>query len=415
MPLLQTHPGNVFWVDNGFGVSGGPSAQAIRTVGGSDNNHGTFQRPFATIAYALSQCVHGNGDIIMVKPGHKEVVNAAGSGALNMAPVYDPTGAIVVSQGGSAGYQWNMNCGSAAIIGLGTGSQRPTITWSTATTANVLIESSNMTLQNFVFQANFAAVAAAFTGTGGSSATSTIGAAGTAGATSGNVLNVVGAVTGGFYPGATVIGTGVTPGTMILSQLSGTTNGIGTYMVNINQAVTSTTITSGATDFNIESCEFRDLGAALNFLNLITTSNITNGQDGLRFVNNKFISKATAAAAATAIAIAAVIDRLTVTDNYAVATAASTGPLLVAGSTFAMTSADIGRNIGSKPTTAATGSLVTGTGASTGMFHDNACWTLATATGLIITASTGLGAANNYGTITGSATNPNAIINPVPA
>ena len=65
------------------------------------------------------------------------------------------------------------------------------------------------------------------------------------GAIAGAVLTVSGAVTGTIVPGTTISGTGVTVGTKITSQLSGTTGGAGTYGVSVEQTVASTTI-SGA-------------------------------------------------------------------------------------------------------------------------------------------------------------------------
>lgn len=59
----------------------------------------------------------------------------------------------------------------------------------------------------------------------------------------GNVLTVGGVITGAFVVGGSLTGTGVTAGTTILNQLSGTTGGAGTYTVSIVQNVASTTIT----------------------------------------------------------------------------------------------------------------------------------------------------------------------------
>lgn len=72
-------------------------------------------------------------------------------------------------------------------------------------------------------------------------------AAGTAatgtGTIQGNVLTVTG-VTNTIYAGAVVTGTGVATGTTIVSQLTGTAGGAGTYAVDIpEQAVTSTALT----------------------------------------------------------------------------------------------------------------------------------------------------------------------------
>lgn len=48
---------------------------------------------------------------------------------------------------------------------------------------------------------------------------------------------------GPIYPGMTITGTGVTAGTRIVSQLTGTDGSTGTYEVSISQTVASTTIT----------------------------------------------------------------------------------------------------------------------------------------------------------------------------
>lgn len=78
-------------------------------------------------------------------------------------------------------------------------------------------------------------------------ATSTIAAGtatnATASSIAGNILTVGGTVTGAFVVGGVLSGTGVTAGTEILNQLTGTVGGAGTYTVSIVQTVASTTIT----------------------------------------------------------------------------------------------------------------------------------------------------------------------------
>lgn len=64
------------------------------------------------------------------------------------------------------------------------------------------------------------------------------------------VLTVGGTVTGTFGVGNTLSGTNVVAGTYIASQLTGTTGGAGTYVVSNNTVVSSTTITSAT---NIET------------------------------------------------------------------------------------------------------------------------------------------------------------------
>lgn len=74
------------------------------------------------------------------------------------------------------------------------------------------------------------------------------GAASVVGSILGNVLTVTAVNSGSLVPGATLSGTGgggVTAGTTILQQLSGTTGGAGTYAVSVpEQNVSSTTITA---------------------------------------------------------------------------------------------------------------------------------------------------------------------------
>jgi hypothetical protein len=56
-------------------------------------------------------------------------------------------------------------------------------------------------------------------------------------------MTVTAITSGPIYPGMTITGTGVTAGTRIVSQLTGTDGSTGTYQVSISQTVASTTIT----------------------------------------------------------------------------------------------------------------------------------------------------------------------------
>ena len=116
VPLLQTHPGKVFWVYNGSALLTGQKA-------GSDGNKGTFDAPFATIDYAIGQCTADRGDIIFVKAGHSETITAAAGIDADVAGI--------------------------AIVGLGSGRNRPTINFSTAATADIDIDAANITIKNF--------------------------------------------------------------------------------------------------------------------------------------------------------------------------------------------------------------------------------------------------------------------------
>lgn len=108
MSLLNMHPGKVFWVDSVNGTNG----------------DGSFQQPYTTIANALVQCLADRGDIIMCKAKHAETISAAGGITLNVAGI--------------------------AVIGLGHGQERPTLTFDTATTASLLISAAGVTVQNII-------------------------------------------------------------------------------------------------------------------------------------------------------------------------------------------------------------------------------------------------------------------------
>ena len=131
VPIVQTHPGKVFWVYNG--TTGLMPGQR----GGSNGNKGDFNSPFSTLEYALSQCTADRGDVIFIKPGHAESV--ASATALN----FDVAG--------------------VAVIGLGSGTKRPTFTFTTANTATIPVTADNMAIQNCKFVGNFLSIAAAFT------------------------------------------------------------------------------------------------------------------------------------------------------------------------------------------------------------------------------------------------------------
>lgn len=110
LPVLNSYAGNVFWVDSGAGSNG---------------NDGSLNKPFATIDYAVGRCTANNGDIICVKPGHIETVTAAGGLALDVAGI--------------------------TLIGFGSGSDRPTINFTTAVGADMNVDAANITMINFLF------------------------------------------------------------------------------------------------------------------------------------------------------------------------------------------------------------------------------------------------------------------------
>lgn len=137
MPLVQTQPGRVFWVNNSSGFTGGVNSFGF--LAGSDGNDGSYYKPFATIQRGITACAANRGDIVMVGPGHAETIASATTLAFSKAGV--------------------------AIIGLGYGSTRPTLTYSTAA-SNIPLTAANCLIQNFLFKCNFADVVSCFTATG---------------------------------------------------------------------------------------------------------------------------------------------------------------------------------------------------------------------------------------------------------
>lgn len=114
IPILQLHPGEVFYVNNS-------SVPAKGGVTGADSTGaaGTYHNPFATIDYAIGRCTASRGDIIAVMPGHAETISAAAGISCDVAGV--------------------------AIIGLGSGTLKPTLTFS-ATASDIDISVANVTL-----------------------------------------------------------------------------------------------------------------------------------------------------------------------------------------------------------------------------------------------------------------------------
>jgi hypothetical protein len=134
VPIMQSHPGKVFWVNNS-------SVLAEGGIGGSNGNNGTYTKPWSTIDYAIGRCKAGRGDIIMVMPGHSETITAAGGITLDVDGV--------------------------AIVGLGSGNYRPLLTYTTANTASVSWTADSCTMKNIRFVGNFLSIATAILNSGG--------------------------------------------------------------------------------------------------------------------------------------------------------------------------------------------------------------------------------------------------------
>ncbi len=108
----------------------------VSSVLGSNGNMGTLQNPYATLAYAMTVCVAGQGDVIVLMQGHTETITSATTILFNISNV--------------------------TIVGLGTGSNRPTFTFTTANTAKIPVSAANIKVSNCIFIGNFLSIATCF-------------------------------------------------------------------------------------------------------------------------------------------------------------------------------------------------------------------------------------------------------------
>jgi hypothetical protein len=115
--------GTVLFVDTVNGVNAGTG------------NSPTY--PYQTIAYALTQVPSGAYATIYVMPGSTTTISSATALTLNVANV--------------------------AIIGLGTGAQRPVFAYTTANTAAIPVSAANVTVRNIRHTGGFLSIARAYT------------------------------------------------------------------------------------------------------------------------------------------------------------------------------------------------------------------------------------------------------------
>ena len=133
VPLTMTNPGDVFFVSNAdVLLDKNQSVAGVDQAGG-----GTFQRPFRTLDFAVGQCKASRGDVIFVMPGHTETYSDATS--------------------------LNMDIAGVSVVGMGSGSLRPTFTLDTANTATIPVSADNIMFYNCKFVANFLSIAKLFT------------------------------------------------------------------------------------------------------------------------------------------------------------------------------------------------------------------------------------------------------------
>jgi hypothetical protein len=91
---------------------------------------------YTTIALAVVACLASRNDVILVAPGHTETISSATALQLNVAGV--------------------------TIVGIGSGSLKPTLTLDTAATSKIPVSAANITVRGIKFVANFADIATVF-------------------------------------------------------------------------------------------------------------------------------------------------------------------------------------------------------------------------------------------------------------
>jgi len=98
----------------------------VSSVTGAASNTGMkVDQALSKIDDAVGKCTANKGDIIVVMPGHTETVTAAAGLALDVAGI--------------------------KIIGIGSGSLRPTVNFTTAVGADMDIDAANVTIKNILF------------------------------------------------------------------------------------------------------------------------------------------------------------------------------------------------------------------------------------------------------------------------
>jgi hypothetical protein len=127
--------GNTWFVDS-------TSGNAANT--GASGQGESWDLPFSTINYAVSQCTNQGEDVILVAANHVETIQ-------DTSPL---------NESGTVTDELCIDKSGVTIIGMGVGTARPTITLSGATDATVEIRAANVTIKNFIIVSGLADVAA---------------------------------------------------------------------------------------------------------------------------------------------------------------------------------------------------------------------------------------------------------------
>lgn len=131
------------------------------------------------------------------------------------------------------------------------------------------------------------------------------------GSIAGNILTVTAVASGTLVYGSALSGSGVTAGTTLGNQLSGTTGGIGTYAVSASQVVASEAMTAAYGQLTITGAVTGAFGLGLTLSGTGVAANTIvvalgtgTGGDGTYFVNNDaVVSSTTISAEGTSVAV----------------------------------------------------------------------------------------------------------------
>ena len=96
---------------------------ATNATDADDTEHGhSFDKPCATLEYAIGLCTDGQGDVILIAPGHTETITTAAPCTVDISDL--------------------------TIVGLGVGLNRPTFSLGTNTAATINVTAANVTIKN---------------------------------------------------------------------------------------------------------------------------------------------------------------------------------------------------------------------------------------------------------------------------
>ncbi len=125
---------------------------ATNALDSDDTEHGhSFDKPYATLNFAINMCTASQGDVILLAPGHAEILNDFGTASSD-----NNTDEVVVDKIG------------VTIIGIGVGTLRPTFTCGTTgthtdTTAGINVTAANVRISNIRVVSGLADIAAGIT------------------------------------------------------------------------------------------------------------------------------------------------------------------------------------------------------------------------------------------------------------